>query len=117
MKKSKQILKVISLIVILVIVLGSGFTLLFGEQIENVILKNINSKLKKEVSLSEINFSLFKNFPYASVTFTDLLINYYSLITNFLALFDGYLGPAKNNALVPKIKVTKFQKVNSIGPN
>ena len=46
----------------------------------------------------------------------DLLINYYSLITNFLALFDGYLGPAKNNALVPKIKVTKFQKVNSIGP-
>ncbi len=75
MKKSKQILKVISLIVILVIVLGSGFTLLFGEQIENVILNNINSKIKKEVSLSEINFSLFKNFPYASVTFTDLLIS------------------------------------------
>ena len=50
MKKLKQILKVISLILILVIVLGSGFTLLFGEQIENVILNNINSKLKKEVS-------------------------------------------------------------------
>ena len=31
MKKSKQILKVISLILILVIVLGSGFTLLFGK--------------------------------------------------------------------------------------
>lgn len=75
MKKPKQILKVISLILILVIVLGSGFTLLFGEQIENAILNNINSKLKKEVSLSEINFSLFKNFPYASVTFTDLLIS------------------------------------------
>ena len=75
MKKSKQILKVISLILFLIIVLGSGFTLMFGEQIENVILNNINSKIKKEVSLSEMNFSLFKNFPYASVIFNDLLIS------------------------------------------
>lgn len=75
MKKAKQILKVFSLILILVIVLGSGFSFLFGEQIEDVILNNVNSKLKKEVSLSEIDFSLFKNFPYASVSFTDLLIS------------------------------------------
>ena len=74
MKRLKKILKIFFISIIILILLGIGFTFLFGDKIEDIILNKINSKLKKELSLSEIEFSLFKNFPDASVTFSNILI-------------------------------------------
>ena len=74
MKRLKKILKIFFIIIIIIILLGIGFTFLFGDKIEKIILTKINSKLKKELSLSEIEFSLFENFPDASVTFSNVLI-------------------------------------------
>jgi len=75
MQKLKRILKIISLIFSLFLILGIGFTLLFGEEIEKIILNKVNLKLKNEISISEVEFSLFSNFPDASVTFTNILIS------------------------------------------
>ena len=74
MKRLKKILKIFFISIIILILLGVGFTFLFGDKIEDIILNKINSKLKKELSLSEIEFSLFKIFPDASVTFNNILI-------------------------------------------
>ena len=74
MKRLKKILKIFFISIIILILLGIGFTFLFGDKIEEIILNKINSKLKKELSLSEIEFSLFENFPDASVTFSNILI-------------------------------------------
>jgi len=75
MQKVKRILKIIFIIIILLITVGIGFTLVFGEKIEGIILKKINNKLKSEISVSDISFSLFSNFPNACVHFNDILIN------------------------------------------
>ena len=91
MQKVKQILKkilkifFISILILIFVVenmifLGIGFTFLFGDQVEDIIVNKINSKLKNELSYSEVEFSLFENFPrlddfwFASVTFSDLSI-------------------------------------------
>ena len=74
MQKFKKILKMFFITILVLIILGIGFTFLFGDKIEKIILTKINSKLKKELSLSELEFSLFENFPDASVTFSNILI-------------------------------------------
>ena len=58
-----------------VILLGIGFTFLFGDKIEEIILNKINSKLKNELQLTEVEFSLYENFPYASVTIDNIFIS------------------------------------------
>ncbi len=74
MQKVKRILKIILIITILLITLGLGFTFIFGEKIEGIILKKINNKLKSEILVSNIQFSLFSNFPNACVRFNDIFI-------------------------------------------
>jgi hypothetical protein len=74
MQKVKRILKIILIITILLITVGLGFTFIFGEKIEGIILKKINNKLKSEILVSNIQFSLFSNFPNACVNFNDIFI-------------------------------------------
>jgi len=73
MKWIKKIISIIFLVVFSVILLGIGFTFLYGEKIEQLMLKNIKEKLITEIEVKEINFSVFENFPYASVKLTPLL--------------------------------------------
>ena len=74
MKWIKKIISIIFLVVFSVILLGIGFTFLYGEKIEQLMLKNIKEKLITEIEVKEIIFSVFENFPYASVKLTDVLI-------------------------------------------
>tara|TARA_B000000532_G_C18877395_1_gene411387 strand:+ start:4508 stop:6937 length:2430 start_codon:yes stop_codon:yes gene_type:complete len=55
--------------------IGISVNYLFGDKIEEVILKNINSKLKNEIINTDIEFSILSKFPYASITISDLLIH------------------------------------------
>ena len=75
MKKARSILKYLSLSIIIVLLLGIGYSYLFGDKIEDTIIGNINSKLNKELLTSEIEFSLLSNFPFASIKISDLLIH------------------------------------------
>jgi hypothetical protein len=54
--------------------IGVAFSLLFGEKIEQYILKNIRQKSLTEIVVKDVSFSVFENFPYASLKLTDVLI-------------------------------------------
>ena len=75
MKKARSIIKYLSLSIIIILLLGIGYSYLFGDKIEDTIIGNINSKLNKEILTSEIEFSLLSNFPFASIKISDLLIH------------------------------------------
>ena len=74
MKIFKRILKYLLLLILIVFLTGFIFTFFFGEKVERIILEKINSKLKTGIEISDIEFSLYKNFPYASVQLNDVLI-------------------------------------------
>ena len=74
MKMFKSILKYILLLILILFFSGFIFTYFFGEKVEQIILNKLNSKLKTEILNSDIDFSLYKNFPYASVQLNDVLI-------------------------------------------
>ena len=74
MKIFKRILKYLLLLILIVFLAGFIFTFFFGEKVERIILEKINSKLKTGIEVSDIEFSLYKNFPYASVQLNDILI-------------------------------------------
>ena len=74
MKIFKRILKYLLLLILIVFLSGFIFTFFFGEKVERIILEKINSKLKTGIEISDIEFSLYKNFPYASVQLNDVLI-------------------------------------------
>ena len=74
MKTVKKIIKSFLLSVIALILLGVGFTYIYGEKIEQLMLEKIREKSTTEIKVKEISFSFFDNFPYASVKLTDVLI-------------------------------------------
>ena len=69
MKKLKHILKFFSLILFIFLLIGIGISYVFGDEIEEVILQNINSKLKNEIINTDIEFSILSKFPYAPSPF------------------------------------------------
>ena len=62
MKKLKHILKFLSLILFTFLFIGIGISYVFGDEIEEVILQNINSKLKNEIINTDIEFSILSKF-------------------------------------------------------
>ncbi len=74
MKTVKKIIKIFLLSVIALILLGVGFTYIYGEKIEQLMLEKIREKSTTEIKVKEVRFSFFDNFPYASVKLTDVLI-------------------------------------------
>ena len=74
MRLVKKILKLVFLLAIAIVLLGVGFTFLYGEKIEQIILSKIREKSEAEIKVKEVNFSVFENFPYTSIKLTDVLI-------------------------------------------
>ncbi len=74
MKIIKKIIVVILLVVVAIILLGIGLTSLYGEKIEEKIFNTIKDKTEAEIQVKNLEFSIFKNFPYTSVKLTDILI-------------------------------------------
>ena len=74
-QKTKRIF-IMTLIAIVIISFSAIiYTLLFGSNIENLVRDKINNNLKTPLSeTTNIEFSLFKNFPNASITLSDLII-------------------------------------------
>ena len=74
MRIINKILKLVFLLAIAIVLLGVGFTFLYGEKIEQIILSKIMEKSEAEIKVKEVNFSVFENFPYTSIKLTDVLI-------------------------------------------
>ena len=54
---------------------GMGFTLYYGNSIQDRILKELNKKLKPQITVrGKVNFSVFSFFPNASLEINDILV-------------------------------------------
>ncbi len=88
-KKNKRIL-VISLITLTVLLVASVFLLpwLLRDKIIEKARLELNSKLDAEVNFSDVNISLFRNFPYATIRFENFYIAGKNEFVNDTLLFS-----------------------------
>lgn len=72
MRLLKRILIVFS--VLLVLILGTGIVIssIYEEDVKSYMLSKINERLNTRIDVKEINFSVLKKFPYASLEFNDV---------------------------------------------
>ncbi len=72
----KKVIKwsVISLLATAVLFTASAFifTRFFGDKIQKVFVAQLNKRLASEITVKEIQFSFFRQFPYATLDFIDL---------------------------------------------
>ncbi|MFL2569564.1 MAG: AsmA-like C-terminal region-containing protein [Flavobacteriales bacterium] len=65
----------LALIVITILMVGSSAAYIYYQQDELVqaVIKEINKRLKSPINIGDIEFSILKNFPFASVELNDIL--------------------------------------------
>jgi hypothetical protein len=69
--------KVLLLLFILLLLIAGGIAIaafFYGDEIKTLVVENLNKNLKTEVKVSNVEFSVFQDFPKASVVFSDVLI-------------------------------------------
>lgn len=73
MRILKRIL--LALIVLTILIVGSSATYIYYQQdeLEQVVIKEINKRLKSPIKIGDIEFSVIKNFPFASVELNNIL--------------------------------------------
>ena len=70
-----KIFKALGITFLLFIIIGIIISLVFGNDIKQIIVKEINKQLSVEVKVNgEIEFSVLQNFPFASITFNTIEI-------------------------------------------
>ncbi len=117
-KKSSLLLKIskiVGAIFLLIIVAGIFISTIFGNDIKQLIVREINKQLAVEVKVKgEINFSVLRNFPYASISFQNVEIreSYKDsksnlLETESLSLLFNILDIWRGNYTLQKIIVGK----------
>jgi hypothetical protein len=62
------------LLVLIVIASGIVVSLVYGDEVKQKLVTEINKGLKTEISVGEIHFSVLRKFPNASLEFRDVLI-------------------------------------------
>ena len=64
----------ILLVVILILISAAGFLIsyFYGDKVKEIVVNEINQQLAVEVEVDEIEFSVFKNFPKASINITGV---------------------------------------------
>lgn len=69
----KKYLKIAGLVLLIILIIGETISLIIGANIKKIIVAQINSQITVPVKVNgDIDFSLFRHFPYASVIFKDV---------------------------------------------
>ncbi|OQX79080.1 MAG: hypothetical protein B6D61_04165 [Bacteroidetes bacterium 4484_249] len=65
---------VVIFVLIIALAIGGLFIMsyYFGDETKKIVVNELSNSLNIEVSVADIQFSVFENFPYASVEFTDI---------------------------------------------
>ena len=73
MRILKRIL--LALIVLTILMVGSSAAYIYYQQdeLEQVVIKEINKRLKSPIKIGDIEFSVIKNFPFASIDLNNIL--------------------------------------------
>ncbi|MEO6347742.1 MAG: AsmA-like C-terminal region-containing protein [Aquaticitalea sp.] len=112
----KKAFKIIGITLLVIILLLIAVPFVFQSQIKGIVKNYINQNVNAKVEFSDVNLSLFKNFPNANVQVSDLVI------TNFAPFKDETFATAKNLSFTMSIKEL-FKKadktiiVNSVNVN
>jgi hypothetical protein len=115
MRIVKKIIKIFLLGAITLVLLGVGFTYIYGEKIEQIMLEKIREKSTAEIKVKEVSFSFFENFPYASVKLTDVLImeKDSNIMDTLLYAKEGHLQFNIFNFLNAKQEISKVVLLKS----
>ncbi|MEP7263389.1 MAG: AsmA-like C-terminal region-containing protein [Bacteroidota bacterium] len=73
MQRWKKILIILGSIVLFLFTTAWILATVYEEQIKNLIITNINSRLKTPVHVKDIQFSFIRRFPSATLEFTDIM--------------------------------------------
>lgn len=97
------------------ILIGIAFTFLYGEKIEQYMLKIIREKSVTEIAVKDVSFSVFENFPYASIKLTDVLIleNEPNQEDTLLYVNQGHLQFNIFNLISKNSKISKIVLLDS----
>ena len=76
MNKLWKIVRVLLLAVLLSIILGAIFAILYGDEITKIFVKEINKHLEAKIEVGDMRFSMLKKYPAAALEFRN--INVYS---------------------------------------
>ena len=117
-KKSRwaiRLLKISGIIFLLFIIAGIAISLIFGNDIKQLAIREINKHLSVEVKVNgDIDFSVLRNFPYASVSFSKVEIreSYKGSKSNLLesekiSLLFNILDIWRGNYNIQKVIVAK----------
>ncbi len=69
MKIIKKISIIIGIIITIFVVIGLVFSTLYEDKVKAYIIQQINNSVATEIDVKEVKFSVFKQFPYASLEF------------------------------------------------
>ena len=75
-KFKKYLIRILlGILIFLVLAVGTGFLIIYFNQdyIKQVFVAEINKSLQTEISVKDIEFSVFEKFPNASLRFSDVI--------------------------------------------
>ncbi|MCF8296054.1 MAG: DUF3971 domain-containing protein [Saprospiraceae bacterium] len=118
--KNKKLLKrvIISLSIILFVFIGVGLAIsyLYEDKVKEIIKAEINKQIDTEIEVEEIEFSVIKKFPFASLRFKNVVIKdaiKKGVKGNFLEASDVYLKFSIFNLFRSNYKITKVEVVDA----
>jgi hypothetical protein len=88
---------------------GIAISYFYGDKVKGIVISSINKKLNTPVDVKDISFSVFRNFPNASLVFEDVLIREQSLDADTLlyakriSFLVGLSDLFKNDLVVKRI--------------
>ena len=56
------------------LILGVSVSFLFSEKIEDAVIKNLTNQAENKINVQNVEFKIFENFPYSSVSISNLYI-------------------------------------------
>ncbi len=72
MKKLKIISIVLGIFIALLVAVGVIFSTIYEDKVKAYIIKQVNNSINTKIDVKEVEFSVFKKFPYASLEFKQV---------------------------------------------
>ena len=72
MKKLKTTSIVLGVILVILVGIGIIFSTIYENKVKAYIIEQINNSVNTKIDVKEVNFSVFKKFPYASIEFKEV---------------------------------------------
>lgn len=72
LKKLKTISILVGIFITIFVAIGVAFSKVYEDKVKNYILQEVNNSIETKIDVRDIEFSVFKKFPYASLEFKQI---------------------------------------------